>query len=312
MESITEILGIKHPVIMAPMFLVTNVEMMTEALNSDIAAAIPALNFRTDEEFRKAIKAIRNKSEGPIGVNLIVNKSNVKLKKQIDSCIELNVDFIITSLGSPSEVIQRCKPLGIKIFCDVIDLKYALKVQELGADAVIAVNSMAGGHAGRIEPDKLVKELVEKLDIPVISAGGISIKDDVDRIIGLGAAGVSVGTVFIASKESDVSDDYKNALVEYGAKDVILTDSISGTPLTVINTPYVQGLKHEAGRFKKYLLKNRRFKKFAKMLVMLKGMKSIKRAAQKPTYKTVWVAGPSIENIKEIKPVKEIVKSLVS
>ena len=312
MESITEILGIKHPVIMAPMFLVTNVDMMTEALKSGIAAAIPALNFRTDEEFRNAIKAIRNKSEGPIGVNLIVNKSNVKLKKQIDSCIELNVDFIITSLGSPSEVIQRCKPLGIKIFCDVIDLKYALKVQELGADAVIAVNSMAGGHAGRIEPDKLVKELVEKLDIPVISAGGISIKDDVDRIIGLGAAGVSVGTVFIASKESDVSDDYKNALVEYGAKDVILTDSISGTPLTVINTPYVQGLKHEAGRFKKYLLKNRRFKKFAKMLVMLKGMKSIKRAAQKPTYKTVWVAGPSIENIKEIKPVKEIVKSLVS
>lgn len=312
MESITKLLGIKYPVIMAPMFLVTNVDMMTEALNSGIAAAIPALNFRSDEDFRDAITTIRTRTEGPIGVNLIVNKSNVKLKKQLETCTELKVDFIITSLGSPKEVIQKCKPLGIKVFCDVIDLKYALKVQDLGADAVIAVNSMAGGHAGKIAPDPIIKELVAKLDIPVISAGGISTRDDVDHIIELGAAGVSVGTIFIASEESDVSDDYKNALVKYSAKDVILTDSISGTPLTVINTPYVQGLKHEAGKFKKFLLKNRRFKKLAKMFVMLKGMKSIKRAAQKPTYKTVWVAGPSIENIVEIKPVKEIVRSLVS
>ncbi len=295
---------------MAPMFLVTNTKMMVEALNNGIAAAIPAMNFRTDEEFRTAIKRIKELSSGPVGVNLIVNKSNVKQNKQLESCLELEVDFIITSLGSPKEVIEKCKPKGIKVFCDVIDRKYAGIVQDLGADAVIAVNSLAGGHSGKVPPDELIPALLKKLHIPVISAGGVSTKEGVQKALKLGAAGVSVGTLFIASKECDVSKEYKQAMVDYSGSDVILTDSISGTPLTVINTPYVQGLRHESGSFKKYLLKNRRLRKFVKMFIMLKGMRSIKRAAEKPTYKTVWVAGPSIDNINEIKSVKDIIRSL--
>ena len=164
-------MGIEHPIIMAPMFLVSNVEMLKSALDSGITGAIPALNYRTDEELRSAIKSIKDYSQKPFGINLIVNKSNLKYKKQLATCVELKVDFIITSLGSPKETIEQAKPAGIKVICDVTDLNYAKKVEALGADAVIAVNSNAGGHAGPIPPEELIPTLVETLKIPVISAG---------------------------------------------------------------------------------------------------------------------------------------------
>ena len=107
--SITKMLGIKYPIIMAPMFLVSNVKMVIAALESGITAAIPALNYRTDSELRAAIQEIKSKTNQPFGINLIVNKSNFKYKTQLNTCIELKVNFIITSLGSPQEVIEKCK-----------------------------------------------------------------------------------------------------------------------------------------------------------------------------------------------------------
>jgi len=240
------------------------------------------------------------------------NKSNIKYKKQLETCIDLKVDFIITSLGNPKEVIAKCKPAGIKVFCDVVDLKFALKVADLGADAVIAVNSQAGGHSGSTIAEVLVPMLVEKLDIPVISAGGIATNEQLKNAIALGADAVSVGTVFIASPEAGVSDEYKNALVEYGAKDIIMTSNISGTPITVINTPYMQKIGNKQSTLSRLLSKNKRLKKYIKLFIMIKGMKAIEKAASKATYKTVWVAGQSIEHIHSIKPVKEIVKRLVA
>lgn len=309
--SFSELMGIDYPIIMAPMFLVSNTKMIIEALNNGITAAIPALNFRTDDAFRKTITEIKEATDKPMGVNLIVNKSNIKYKKQLETCIDLKVDFIITSLGSPKEVIDKCKPLGIKVFCDIVDLKFALKVAELGADAVIAVNSRAGGHAGNQKAERLIPMLKEKLDIPVISAGGIATGSQLKNALELGAEAVSIGTLFIASEEAGVSDEYKNALVEYGGNDIILSKNISGTPLTVINTPYMQKLGNKPGFLSKMLNRNKHMKKYIKILIMARGMKSIERAAKKPTYKTVWVAGPSIEDIHSIRPVKEIIETLV-
>ena len=141
MKRVNEILDVEYPIIMAPMFLVTNTKMMIEAMNSGIAACIPALNFRTIEQFENAINEIRNKTtSGWLGINLIVNKSNIKLDKQLDSCIKLEVDFIITSLGSPKNVIEKCKPKGIKVFCDVVEEKYAKKVEEQGAEESLPSN----------------------------------------------------------------------------------------------------------------------------------------------------------------------------
>ncbi len=313
MRKLTEILNIEHPIIMAPMFLVSNTQMMIEALNSGIATCIPALNFKTIEEFEKAINKIRNKSNSSgLGVNLIVNKSNPKLKMQLESCVKLKIDFIITSLGSPEEVIKKCKPYGIKVFCDVVEETYAKKVTELGADAVIAVNKNAGGHAGDLSSKELFSYINNVCDIPIISAGGIGDKSGVDEKLSEGFAGLSIGSPFIACEESDISEEYKKACIDYGKNDIVMTTKISGTPCTVINTPYVQKVGTEQNWLEKMMSKNKKIKKWIKMLTFLKGMKSIEKAALSSTYKTVWCAGPSIEHTKEILAIKEIVNRLVN
>lgn len=310
--ELTKMLGIKYPIIMAPMFLVSNAAMTIAAIKSGITGAIPALNYRTDKEFRKAILEIKEKAGGPFGINLIVNKSNVRMKEQLNTCIELGVDFIITSLGSPKSVIEACKPKGIKVFCDVVDVEYAMKVQELGADAVIAVNSEAGGHAGPMSYKELIPLLVQKCSIPVISAGGVGTGQQFKEKLELGACGISMGSPFIATSEAGVSDEYKQACVDFGAKDIVMTTKLSGTPCTVINTPYVQGIGTKQTWIERILNKNKTLKKYAKMLTFYKGMKSLQKAAFSATYKTVWCAGPSIEYVNSIRPVRDIVEELVN
>ena len=296
---------------MAPMFLITNADMLIEAIKSGITGCIPAHNYRTDSEFKDAIEMIRKKASGPIGINLIVNKSNVKLKQQLNSCLELKVDYIITSLGSPEKIINACKPLGIKVFCDVVDVKYALKVQNLGCDAIIAVNKEAGGHAGPTPAKALIPELVAACSIPVISAGGVSNEKQMKQMMDLGACGISMGSPFIATDEAKVSDAYKQAIVDYGAKDIVLTEKLSGSPCTVINTPYVQKVGTKRNFLETLLSKNKKLKKFIKMLTWYKGTKALERSAFSTSYETVWCAGPSIEGVKSIRPVKQVVSDLI-
>jgi nitronate monooxygenase len=313
MSQLTTILSIKHPIIMAPMFLVSNVTMVKEAMNAGIAGCIPALNYRTLEQLREAIKKLKaNKPEGgAFGFNLIVNKSNLKYKDQLAVLCEEGCDFIITSLGSPEETILKAHKKGIKVFCDVTDLKFAKKVESLNADAVIAVNNKAGGHRGNLSPEELTKQLVEKCNLPVISAGGVGNKKQLDEMLSYGAVGVSIGSPFIASNEASVNTEYKQACVNYGAKDIIMTKRISGTPCTVINTPYIQKIGTEETWLEKILNKNKKLKKWVKMIRFSIGMKATENAAKKATYKTVWVAGPSIEFTKEILPVKDIVAKFI-
>lgn len=308
---LTSILSIEYPIIVAPMFLVSNTEMVIQACEFGATAAIPALNYRKTDDLRTAIRQIKKQTDKPFGINLIVNKSNPKYKAQLEVLTQEKVAFIITSLGSPEEVIEVCKPLGIKVFCDVVDLKYAEKVQALGADAVIAVNNKAGGHCGPTDKESLLPELVNNLTIPVISAGGVTSKKHVDHHMALGAAGVSVGTIFLASTEAPISAEYKQALIDYKAKDIVLTSKISGSHLTVINTPFVQKTGTKAGFWESMLLKNKWLKKYVKFFVFLKGMRMVKNAASKPTYKTVWCAGPAIEDVHEVRPLKTILQDLV-
>jgi len=293
------------------MFLVSNADMLVEAINSGITGCVPALNYRTDDQFREAINSIRERADGAIGVNLIVNKSNIKFNQQIKSCVELKVDYIITSLGSPEKTIKACKPHGIKVFCDVVDTKYAKKVEALGCDAIIAVNKEAGGHAGPTPANILIPELVKECSIPVISAGGVSNGKQMKEILELGACGISMGSPFIATTEAGVSDAYKQAIVDYGATDIVLTEKLSGSPCTVINTPYVQKIGTKRNFIESLLSKNKKLKKFMKMLTFYKGTKALEKAAFNTTYDTVWCAGPSIEGVKSIRPVKQVVADLI-
>ncbi|MBU2018866.1 MAG: nitronate monooxygenase [Bacteroidetes bacterium] len=308
--ALCELLGIEYPIIMAPMFLVSNEKMTIEAINSGITGAIPALNYRTTEELRQAIRTIKESSSGPFGINLIVNKSNFNYKNQLQVCCEEKIDFIITSLGSPAETIQMAHAAGIKVFCDVTDLKYAQKVEKLGADALIAVNSEAGGHAGKISMKDLIVLLKKNCSIPVISAGGVGDAKGLMEAMEMGADGFSMGSIFIASEEAPVTNEYKQACVEYGAKDIVMTTKLSGTPCTVIKTPYVAEIGTEQNWLERFLNKNKRLKKWMKALTFLKGMKSLQKAAFGQTYKSVWCAGPSIEHVHNIRSIKEIVADL--
>jgi nitronate monooxygenase len=309
--ALTEMLGIRYPIIMAPMFLVSNADMLIEAIRAGITGCVPALNYRTDKEFRAAMDKIRAEAGGPFGVNLIVNKSNVRLKEQLATCVAYKVDFIITSLGSPAEVIKRAHEVGTKVFCDVIDDAYARKVEDLGADALIAVNNRAGGHAGHLAPEVLIPALLKACKLPVISAGGVGDKSGFEAMLALGACGISVGSPFIATHEAPVSPEYKQACVDYTDKDIVMTNRLSGTPCTVINTPYVKEIGTKQNWLEALLNKNKSLKKFAKMLTFYKGMKALEKAAFSATYKTLWCAGPSIKYTTKVEGVKDVVQRLV-
>ena len=310
--ALCKMLGIEFPMIVAPMFLVSNKEMILEAIKAGVTGAIPALNYRTADELRSVIREIKKEATGPFGINLIVNKSNFLYKDQLDVCCEEKVDFIITSLGSPEETIKRARVAGVKVFCDVVDVNYAKKVEALGADAVIAVNKEAGGHAGPMSFKELLPSLKKVCSIPVISAGGVGNGFEARDMINLGADGLSVGSIFIASEEAGVSDEYKQACVDYGKDDIVMTTKLSGTPCTVINTPYVQKVGTQQNWLERFLNKNKRIKKWFKAFTFIRGMKRLQKAAFSSTYKTVWCAGPSIEHVKEVMPLGQIVKKIIS
>lgn len=308
-QRLNKILNIDYSIILAPMFLISNVEMTKIALDSGISAAIPAMNYRTEKELEYAINEIKSYSDKDFGINLITNRSNTRYKKQLDVILKTKPAYVISSLGNPHELIQEAHKVGIKVFCDVVDLNYAKKVETLGADAIIAVNNMAGGHAGIHNLEKLVPELIRNCKIPIISAGGISKPEKLKSILEYDIAGVSIGTVFIASHEAPVSEEYKKALINYKAKDIVLTTKLSGTPSTVINTEYVQRTGLKPGIAERLLNKNPLFKKNLKQFLMKRGMNKLRKAAFSSNYHKIWCAGPSIEDIHKISSLKEIIRS---
>src|SRR3990172_8506462 len=215
-NDFTEMTGIQFPLIIAPMFLVSNIALMKAGMRAGVMAAFPTLNFREEGELEKMLDNLNDYrfaegTKGNYGVNLIVQKTNPLYKKHLDICIEKKVPFYITSLGKPEGLIERAHEYGARVFCDVINLKHAEKCYELHCDGFIAVGQGAGGHAGPFPLQLLVPSLKKHFpDKPVITAGGVATGEGIVSMLAVGASGVSVGTRFIASKEATVSDDYKN------------------------------------------------------------------------------------------------------
>ncbi len=310
-SRILNLLDIEIPLIVAPMYLVTNEDMVIAACKTGATGAIPAMNWATPELMQEGITKIKSQTNKPFGINIITHSSNPKLNEQLQVCIDEQVSFIITSLGNPEAVIKKCKQHGIKVFCDVVDERHAKRLEEAGADALIAVNKNAGGHAGALSPETLIKRLRSEVSIPIISAGGVATTDQLQHIFDLGAEAVSVGTVFIATHECSVSDEYKQAVIQYSAKDIVMTDRLSGTPCAVINTPYVKKIGTKQNLLERILNRNKKLKRYLKQYAYSRGMKILKRAAFSATYQTVWVAGPCIEHVKGIKSVSDTIKYIV-
>jgi len=315
--SLTEMLNINYPIIMAPMFLVSNQAMILEGMKSGIAAAFPSLNYRDEGQLELLLQELNQKlsdiDSGSYGVNLIVQKSNPLYRKHLDICVEHKVPFYITSLGNPQEVIERAHSYGAKVFCDVTNLGHAKKVASLGCDGFIAVGQGAGGHAGPFPLQVLIPSLKRNFpDIPVVAAGGISSGEGLLSVIASGASGASIGTRFIACKEASVSDDYKNAIIEAKMDNIVMTERLSGTPCTIINTPYAKKIGTKQNWFEKWLSNNKTTKKYFKMLIQLRGMKNLEKSIIPGSYKTLWCAGQSVELIEKVMTCSAIVEQLKS
>jgi Dioxygenases related to 2-nitropropane dioxygenase len=305
-------MNIKYPIIAAPMFLVSNTDIVVNASEAGGIGTFPALNYRPLEAYAEALKNIKSRTKKPIGVNVIVNKSNARQADDIKIALDHGVDVFITSLGSPKQVIADAHKNGAKVLCDVTNLEHAKKVQDMGADGVIAVGAGAGGHAGPISPLVLIPWLKSELQIPIIAAGGIAHGSMIAACLALGASGVSVGTRFIASKEATIDQSYKDAIVNSTPEDIVMTTRVSGTPAAVINTPYVQKIGTDLPWILKTLKGNSMTKKYAVPLIHLMGMKSLEKAATKSSWKEVWTAGQSVGLVDDILTVQEIFAKLVN
>jgi len=314
--KLTQLLSIDFPMIMAPMFLVSNEAMIVEGMKGGIAAAFPTLNYRNDNQLEQILDKLNLaksglNAKGTYGVNLIVQKTNPLYEKHLKICVDKKVPFYITSLGSPKQVIEQAHSYGAKVFCDVTNLEHAQKCADLGCDGFIAVGQGAGGHAGPNPLQIIVPALKKKFpSIPVIAAGGIADGAGIVSMLALGAAGVSVGTRFIASTEAGVSQDYKNAIVSSKMTDIVLTEKISGTPCTIINTPFAKKIGYKQNWLERMLSNNSTTKKYFKMWVQISGMKKLEQSVKPGNYQTLWCAGQSVELINDILPCKEIVERM--
>jgi nitronate monooxygenase len=222
-------LGLRYPFVAAPMFLISNKEMLLAGAQAGILACMPSLNARTNEQFRADLAWIRARTDKPIGINLTLGlTSPERIEADLTACLEFDVPVILTSYGNPTEVVKRAHEKHRLVFHDVISLQHGKKAVGAGVDAIIAVGAGAGGHAGRISPFVLVPWLAEELKVPIIAAGCISDGRQVVASLSLGAQLCYLGTRFIASTECGAVDAYKQLVVTAGPEDVVYTDVVSG------------------------------------------------------------------------------------
>jgi nitronate monooxygenase len=307
----TRLMGCAYPIIAGPMFLVSDENLVVAVSEAGGIGATPSLNWRTTEQFREAVRAIKARTRKPFAVNLIVNQSNPRQQADLDVCVEEKVPLVITSLGNPKETIKQMHAAGGKVFCDITTLSYGQKVQDLGADGVIAVSSGAGGHAGPISPMVLIPYLKRNLKIPVVAAGGIATGEQMAAAQMLGASASQIGTRFIATVEAKVEQAYKDAILGAEPEDIVLTKKLSGTPAAVINTDYVRKQGLELGWLEDRLMRNAKTKKYMKLARAYVGSLALGKAARSPTWKQVWSAGQAVGLIEDVVPAGEIVARLV-
>ncbi|MBK9542828.1 MAG: nitronate monooxygenase [Bacteroidetes bacterium] len=317
-NDLTRSLNIRFPLIVAPMFLVTNEEMLKASMEAGIMGCFPSLNYRTEGQLDEVLKSLnkflsaRAGQPGTYAVNLIVQKSNPWFEKHLKICIDNKVPVFITSLGNPKTTIEAAHAYGGKVFCDVTNLVHAQKCFDMGCDGFIAVGQGAGGHAGPYPLAILIETLKNAFpDKPVLAAGGIANGKSILSVLAAGASAAYCGTRFIATPEAGVSQEYKNAILDAGMEDIVMTDRISGTPCTIINTEFAKKIGTKQNWFERWMSNNPRTKKYFKMLIQRRGFNWLEDAVKPGNYHSLWCAGQSVELIHEIKPVKEIVDEFI-
>ena len=231
--------SLRIPVIGAPMFIVSNPKLVIAQCTSGIVGGFPALNARPasllDEWVHEITEALSawdrdhpERPSAPFAVNQIVHRSNDRLEHDMQVCAKWNVPIVISSLGARVELNDAVHAWGGITLHDIIDNRFARKAVEKGADGIIAVAAGAGGHAGRWSPFALLQEIRAWFEGPLILSGAIANGSSVLAAQAAGADLAYVGSPFIATEEANAPDDYKQAIVDSGAADIIYTDLFTG------------------------------------------------------------------------------------
>jgi nitronate monooxygenase len=275
-------LGLRYPIVAAPMFLISGRELIVAAAEAGIVGAMPSLNARTAADLKADLEWIRARTDKPFAINVTIGlTAPERLEQDVQLLMDFEVPIIITSYGDPTTVVKRAHDKGLFVMHDVIHLKHAQKARAAGVDAIIGVSAGAGGHAGRISPYALIPWLKENLDVPIVAAGCISTGKQMAASFALGAELCYLGTRFIASTECRAVDAYKQMVVDAGPDDIVYTDAVSGIHANFLKATIPEAT--EASR----------------------GPDAAKR------WKDIWSAGQGVVDVKDIKPVGQIVEDLV-
>ena len=307
--AFTEQFQVKYPIVCAPMFLVSTVKLVVAASKAGGIGTFPALNYRPVERYHEAIREIKSLTDKPFGINIIVQQSNKYQHKQLEYALEEKTPLIITSLGKPRETIQLAHQARSKVYCDVINLDHAKKVADLGADGLIAVGSGAGGHAGDISPFALIPSLVQEIGLPVLAAGSIVDGRGMAAAFALGAAGVYLGTRFIASAEAEVDQAYKDAIIGARSEDIVNTHRVDGFPGNFIYNPALQQVGLKDGIFETLASRSKRIKRWIALSRAARSL--LAKPTHKISYKTVYSAGHSAGLIRDVQTVPEIMEHMI-
>ena len=310
--ALTEHAGIEVPLICGAMYPCSNPELVAAASEAGgIGILQPvSLTYVHGYDFREGLRYMRRLTSKPIGMNALIEKASRKYHERmvewIDIALEEGVRFFVTSLGKPRWVVDRVAPHGGIVYHDVTERKWALKGLESGVHGLIAVNRRAGGHAGPLAVEALLDE-VGDLGVPVVCAGGVGTPGEFARALSLGYAGVQLGTRFIATRECTASDAYKRAILEAAEDDVVLSERLTGIPVSVLNTAYVRRMGLTAGPLAKRLLRGKRTRHWMRLFYAVKSFWQLKRSLTDEE-KELWQAGKSVAGISRIEEAGEVVR----
>ena len=299
---------LKLPAVAAPMFLVSGPELVIETCKSGVIGTFPALNQRTTQGFEKWIVEIKEnlatyeKETGdhaaPFGVNLICHRSNPRLEADLAICVKHEIPLIITSLGAVSNLVDEVHGYGGLVFHDVINIQFAKKAAQAGADGLICVTAGAGGHAGEINPFALVSEIRQFFDKTILLAGCLSQGQDIATAQMMGADLAYIGTRFIATKEAMAVDGYKSMILESSAKDIVYTAKISG-----VNANFLLPSLEKAGINLSTTPEKTKID-FGSELQVDEDSKA------KGSWANIWSAGQGVGSIEDVPAVGDLIKKL--
>ncbi|MBO8448031.1 MAG: nitronate monooxygenase [Bacteroidetes bacterium] len=296
-SRICDILGIEYPIFQGGMAWVADASLAAAVSNAGGLGLISSINAGT-EAVRNEIRKCRQMTDKPFGVNIMLQAPNAG--EIASMVVEEGVKILTTGAGSPAQYMEMWKEAGIKVIPVVASVALALKMQAIGATAVVAEGAESGGHVGELHTMALIPQVADALDIPVVAAGGICDGRGAAAAFILGAEGVQVGTRFLAAQECTAHQNYKDKIIKASDISTIVTGKTLGHPVRSLKTPFS--------------------KTFAKMEadpsvkpeeILAFGTGALRKAVKEGDPNGSYMAGECAGMVKKIEPARDIVADII-